>query len=81
MDKQLRDNIVKGLGKEAQRGPALRSWLEEHMERIQNVENIPDDKDFAIEAKSNKKAIKILRELFDFLYPKKVEKKEKPNYE
>lgn len=79
MDINLRDNIVKSLGSSGRFGQALKEWLEEEITKLKDLMAIAVPS--VEEVVGKQEAIKILQKLFDFLYEKKIEKKEKTNYE
>lgn len=50
-----------------QHGAALKLFLNEQLDLLDSCSDIPDDADYAVEAKGRKEAVKILERLFSFM--------------
>lgn len=61
-------------------GRALKEYLEDEVKKLDSVSEIPEGADFETEARANKKAVKIIRKLFDFMGDKDGGEKKSHQY-
>lgn len=66
MDKEQVKKLLVEM-KSTQFGVALLTYLQEELSKLDSVSKISEDADFEINARANKKAVKVIKELFSLM--------------